>query len=76
MLTSALRKTLDGEGGCTKIVANQLGTITDFTLTVKQIQIRGKTALVRVTSTNAGKTRPSTLTLVREHGSWRISKLS
>jgi hypothetical protein len=60
-------------GSCQAALKNQLLQIDATGLTIKSISVNGKTATARVKSTYSGKTRESTLTLVKEGGRWRIA---
>ncbi len=44
-------------------------------MTVQSIQLNGASASAQVQSTYAGKKRIGTLTLVKEAGKWKVSKL-
>ena len=61
---------------CTQALKSQLGAIDDYELTLETVSVTGKTATARVKSTWSGKTRMSTLKLVKEDGTWKISGLA
>ena len=63
-------------GSCQAALKNQLLQIDATGLTIRSIAVTGKTATARVKSTYSGRTRESTLTLVKEGGRWRISGVS
>ena len=64
-------------GGCKEAIKSQLTDVDNFNLTVQSIQVdtahTPPTASASVTSTYSGKTRTSTLLLVKEAGTWKIS---
>jgi hypothetical protein len=63
-------------GGCTRALKNQLAQVDTPELTVQEVQPHGATsASAQVKSTYAGKSKISTLMLVKENGAWKISKL-
>jgi len=63
-------------GGCTQALKNQLTQVDTPELTVQEVQQHGATsASAQVKSTYAGKSKLSTLTLVKEAGKWKISGL-
>jgi hypothetical protein len=76
-LAAAVTARLTRAGGsCQAALKNQLLQIDATGLTIKSISVNGKTATARVKSTYSGKTRESTLTLVKEGGRWKISGAS
>lgn len=62
-------------GGCREAIKSQLTDVDSFEANVQSIEVnaaaRGASANVR--STYSGKSRPSTLLLVKEAGKWKIS---
>jgi hypothetical protein len=64
-------------GGCKAVIKEQLGEVDSATLTIHSIQLGGspaqRTARASVKSTYAGKTRTSTLLLVKQNGAWRVA---
>jgi hypothetical protein len=64
-------------GGCKQAIKNQLTDVDSFDVTIHSIQVNTAqvppTASASVTSTYSGKTRPSTLLLVKEAGKWKVS---
>ena len=79
-LASAVVKRLStASGGCRQAIKNQLGEVDSFELSVQSIYVSAaggqRTASARVKSIHMGKTRSSTLLLVREGGKWKISGL-
>jgi hypothetical protein len=67
------------KGGCRQAIKNQLGEVDSFELSVQSIQVSAAgtrhTAIAHVKSVYSGKTRSSTLLLVKEGGKWKISAL-
>jgi hypothetical protein len=80
-LASALLARLnEAPGGCAGAIKNQQEEIDPgLEVTVKSVTLAGpasaRTASARVKSTFSGKTRASTLTLVKERKRWKISGL-
>lgn len=73
-LASKLTARLDfASGGCQEVIKNQLGQIDTFSLSIESIAISGASAQAQVKSTYSGKTKVSTLTLLKEGGKWKIS---
>jgi hypothetical protein len=72
-LAKTLTKRLGAVGGCQAVVKQQLGQVDALNLTVDSITVNGTSAQARVKSTWAGKSRLSTLSLVREGSRWKIS---
>lgn len=62
-------------GGCQGALKRQLQQIDNFDMTVESIAVSANTATAKVTSTYSGKTRISTLQLVKEGKSWKIAAL-
>ncbi|MGO8906987.1 MAG: hypothetical protein ACLQMH_15410 [Solirubrobacteraceae bacterium] len=64
-------------GGCKEAIKSQLTDVDSFDVTIHSIQVNTAhtppTASASVTSTYSGKTRPSTLLLVKEAGKWKVS---
>jgi hypothetical protein len=65
-------------GGCQKAIEDQLKEIASFEVNVQSIQIisAGHAASAKVKSKYSGKTKISTISLVKEAGRWRIAKVS
>jgi hypothetical protein len=73
-LASALRARLStASGGCQQAVKNQLGQIDTFTLTIRSIAVKGTSATAQVSSTYSGKSKVSTVLLLKEGGKWKLS---
>jgi exo-beta-1,3-glucanase (GH17 family) len=76
VLATALEQRLNGNGGCTTVVNNQLATISNYTLTIEKYGVSGKTAETVVQAIDNGKKRLYTIHLVNQaKGGWRISSL-
>jgi hypothetical protein len=75
-LASVVLARLKAAGGkCESALKTQLGEVDVFELKVESIALTGATASARVKSTWSGKSRFSTMRLVREGGAWKISGL-
>jgi putative lumazine-binding protein len=60
-------------GSCQAALKKQLLQIDATGLTIQSIAVNGRGASARVKSTYSGRTRVSTLTLVKQGGRWRIA---
>jgi len=74
-LASAVVSSLGGAKRCEGTIKNQLTEVDTPEVTVQSIQLNGASASAQVQSTYAGKKRIGTLTLVKEAGKWKVSKL-
>jgi hypothetical protein len=67
-------------GGCKQAIKSQLTELDNFEVAVQSVHLARTgaqpTATAHVTSTYAGKTKASTLSLVKEGGKWKISSLA
>ena len=72
-LTATLTTRLHGAGGCQTVLKNQLHEVDALNMTIESINVEGTKALAHVKSTYAGKSRITTLTLVKEGSRWKIS---
>ncbi|HWX73973.1 MAG TPA: hypothetical protein VNZ05_01615 [Solirubrobacteraceae bacterium] len=67
-------------GGCTAALKEALAEIDSSSLTINSIQLSGtgaaRSALASVKTTYAGKTRASTVTLIKEAGKWKLRSVS
>jgi hypothetical protein len=72
-LAATLTARLGGAGGCQAVLKKQLHEIDALNMTIESIAVKGTTATGRVKSTYSGKSRVTTLTLVREGSRWKIS---
>jgi hypothetical protein len=77
LLSSTVTKRLSpAKGGCKQALKNQLSQVDTPEVTVEKVQLHGATgATAEVKSTYAGKAKLTTITLVKEDGAWKISKL-
>jgi hypothetical protein len=77
VLASAVTARLDSQpGGCKRALKDQLSQVDTPTLTVQEVKPLGATgASAEVKSTYAGNSKVTTITLVKEDGAWKISKL-
>jgi len=67
-------------GGCKQAIKSQLTELDNFEVAVQSVHLSTMgalpTATAHVTSTYAGKTKASMLSLVKEGGKWKISSLA
>jgi len=77
LLSSAVLARLhSASGGCEHALKEQLSQVDTPEVTVEKVQLHGATgATAEVKSTYAGKAKLTTVTLVKENGAWKISKL-
>jgi hypothetical protein len=66
-------------GGCKQAIKNQLGEIDSFETSIQAVHLGPQgphpTATASVKSIYSGKTRSSTVSLVKESGRWKVSGL-
>jgi hypothetical protein len=72
-LASTVVARLKEAKGCEAALRSQLKEVDAFNLTVESVTVAGTTAQARVKSTWSGKTKLSTLSLVREGARWKIA---
>ena len=72
-LAAALTARLRGSVGCQAILKSQLHEIDALSLAIESIAVNGTSATAHVKSTYSGKSRISTLKLVKEGSRWKIS---
>jgi hypothetical protein len=60
---------------CQNALKHQLSQIDTLELKIRSIAVKGNTAVAHVTSTWSGKTRESSLALVKEGSTWHIAAL-
>jgi hypothetical protein len=72
-LAGTLTARLQGTGGCQAVLKNQLHEIDALNMTIESVTVSGADAHARVKSTHSGKSRITTLTLVKEGSRWKIS---
>jgi hypothetical protein len=75
VLANAVRSELNKLGTCATIIDNQLKTTDDSTLTIESIKVAGTTASARVQTVHDRNKVISTVTLVRQSGSWRVASI-
>jgi hypothetical protein len=80
-LASAVVARLDAaSGGCQAVIKEQLSEIDSATVAVDKVTLAGaaakRTAKASVRSIYSGKTRASTVSLVKEQGKWKVSAVS
>ncbi len=62
-------------GSCEAAIKSQLTEVDSLTVEVQSVKIASATATAAVKSIYAGKSHPSTVTLAKEGGKWRVSGL-
>jgi hypothetical protein len=66
-------------GGCSQAIKNQLAEIDSFEVSIQGVHVAPQgahpTATATVKSIDAGKSRATTVTLVKEAGRWKLSGL-
>ncbi len=69
---------LGGTKGCEAAVKSQLTEVDSLELTVQSIKLAptGTTATASVKSVHEGKSRASTVSLVKEGGKWKVASVS
>jgi len=67
-------------GGCKAVIKEQLAEVDSSTLSINSIQLSGaggqRSAVASVKSVYGGKTRTSTLLLVKQNGAWKVAGVS
>ncbi|HTU79841.1 MAG TPA: hypothetical protein VMF09_13895 [Solirubrobacteraceae bacterium] len=74
-LAASVVSRLGGTSGCEAAIKHQLSQIDNLEVGIESVDLAdsGKSATAHVRSIREGKTKPSTLSLVKEAGKWRIS---
>lgn len=72
-LAAVLTTHLRSAGGCQAVLKKQLHEIDALNMTIESISVNGAGATAHVKSTYSGKSRITTLTLVKEGTRWKIS---
>jgi hypothetical protein len=69
---------LGGQKSCETAIKNQLAEVDSLEVSVQSVQIApgGASAIAHVKSERSGKSRPGTVTLVKEDKSWKVSAVS
>jgi hypothetical protein len=66
-------------GGCKQVIKNQLAELESYDVSIQSVQVTAegtrRTASARVRSIYSGKTRPGSLSLVKEGAKWKVSGL-
>jgi hypothetical protein len=78
LASSVVKSLSSATGGCQQVIKDQLKEIASFEVTVQSIQITsaGHTATVKAKSKYAGKSKLSTISLVKEAGKWKVARVS
>ncbi len=76
-LAGAVVSRLGGTKGCEEAIKKQLAEIDSLEVSVQSVKLAstGTSATAAVRSIYEGKTRPSTISLVKEAGKWKIAGL-
>jgi hypothetical protein len=76
-LSAAIVQRLGGTKGCEEAIKKQLGGVDNLEMSVESVALasHGKSASATVKSIHEGKSRPSTMLLVKEGSNWKISGL-
>jgi hypothetical protein len=66
---------LGGQKGCETAIKNQLAEVDSLEVSIQSIQIAagGASAIAHVKSEQSGKSKPATVSLVKEGKSWKVS---
>lgn len=72
-LAATLTARLQSAGGCQAVLKSQLHEIDALNMTIESIAVNGASAIAHVKSTYSGRSRITTLTLVKEGSRWKIS---
>jgi hypothetical protein len=74
-LAKSVLARLGGTSGCERTIKTQLSQIDSMELNVQSVTLGagGTTASAQVKSIYAGKSRPGSLSLVKEGGKWKVS---
>ncbi|HEX3519690.1 MAG TPA: hypothetical protein VHT29_11730 [Solirubrobacteraceae bacterium] len=69
---------LGGQKGCETAVKNQLAEVDSLEVSVQSVQIApgGASAIAHVKSEQSGKSKPGTVSLVKEGKAWKVSAAS
>lgn len=74
-LAASIVARLGGTHGCEEAIKRQLGQVDNLEVSIESIEVAktGTAASARVKSIYEGKARPSTLSLVKEAGKWKLA---
>jgi hypothetical protein len=76
LASSVVKRLASAAGECQKALKDQISQIDNFDLEVVSIAVKGTTATARVRSRYYGKGRITTMQLVKEGKSWKVSGLT
>ncbi|HEY2632785.1 MAG TPA: nuclear transport factor 2 family protein [Solirubrobacteraceae bacterium] len=68
-----MTKRLESAGGCQAVLKKQLVQLDSTNLTIESVSVNGATATAKVKSTYSGKSRITTVSLVKEGSRWKIA---
>ena len=76
-LAATIVRRLGGASGCEAAIKRQLEGVDNLEVSIQSVDVAadGTTATAAVTSIHEGKSRSSTVSLVKEGGRWKISGL-
>jgi hypothetical protein len=76
-LAASVVKRLGGSKGCEAAIKHQLAEVTNLEVKVESVKLGAgaTTATAQVKSIHEGKTKASTVSLVKEAGKWKVSAL-
>jgi Domain of unknown function (DUF4878) len=74
-LAAAAVKRLGGAKRCEAAIKSQLAEIDNFEVSVKSVHVHAATATAQVKSIHEGKSRLSSVSLVKEGGKWKVAAL-
>jgi copper chaperone CopZ len=76
-LAASVVSKLGGTKGCEEAIKKQLAEVDSLEVKVQSVKLSSEntSATAAVRSVYEGKTRPSTISLVREGGKWKVSAL-
>jgi hypothetical protein len=73
-VTSSIVARLGGAKACERAIKNQLAEVDSLQVSVQSVKLGAAgTARAHVRSIQLGKTKPSTVSLIKEAGKWKIS---
>jgi hypothetical protein len=77
-VAASVVKRLGGTKGCEAAIKSQLSEVDSLELTVQSIKVApgGTTATANVKSVHEGKSRASSVSLVKESGKWKVASVS
>lgn len=72
-LAASVVRGLGGSKGCEAAIKRQLDQVDELEVSVESVTVSGRTAIAAVKSIHEGKSKLSTLTLVKEGGRWKVA---